>query len=291
MPRRSHIDLAAPPKPFDLEEPWPDGFSPRPPLRLAGELPPRPRVAIVGTRRADREALGFAEDLGSMLGRAGIPVVSGGARGIDAAAHEGALAGRGVTVAVLATGLVRAYPPEHGDLFSRVARSGALCTEGNDDNTVTRGHFVSRNTLLAALSDVVVVVQAPARSGALSTARAGRSFGLPVLAVPAAPWDLRSEGNAALLEKGRARPCFGAADVFDAIGADLPSPETPERADRVAIDGPHARLLAALSNRPRHVDELVADTGLEVTTTQRALLDLVLRGVARSCEGGRYAKT
>src|SRR5690606_22400838 len=148
-------------------------------------------VAIVGTRTPDPEAAELARDLAYELGQAGCVVLSGGARGIDAAAHEGALDAGSPTVAVLATGLASAYPPTHGALFGRIANRGALLTESDDEAAPQAYRFLRRNALLAALAKVVVVVQAPIRSGALSTAAHARRLGRDLLAVPWAPFDVR----------------------------------------------------------------------------------------------------
>ncbi|MFW6023278.1 MAG: DNA-processing protein DprA, partial [Myxococcota bacterium] len=217
MPRPV-LDLPAAPFEIGPAEPrWPrelgDLRDPPPVLHVAGDPPPWPRaVAIVGTRRADDDALEFTHRLAGELARAGCTVLSGGARGIDAAAHEGALEQGGCTVAVLATGLQRAYPPQNAGLLAEVARRGALVSETADCEP-HRGRFLGRNRLIAALARVVVVVQAPYKSGALSTAAHARRLGRPLLAVPASPWDIRGEGSLALLAQG-AGICTRAPDVL-----------------------------------------------------------------------------
>jgi DNA processing protein len=266
-----------------------------PTVRVAGCLPPLDHaVAIVGTRAADPEALDFAEALGAALAEAGCLVVSGGALGIDAAAHRGALAGGGRTVAVLGTGFDRAYPPTHGPFFSRIAEGGALLTEAPDGAPPHPGRFLRRNALLAALARVVVVIQAPRRSGALSTAAHGRTLGRPVLVVPAAPWDPRGEGCIGLLRRG-AGVCTCAGDVLSVPALGLPPRPTevarkPEKRNDIAgLDDDGVAVLAVLGGRARHVDELAAQASLPAERVQRAILLLLLQGLVEERPGGRYA--
>ncbi len=160
-----------------------------------GALPEDPSVAIVGTRRASRDAIAFTERLAAELAQAGASVVSGGAAGIDTAAHEGALRARGVTIVVQAAPLEAPYPRRNANLFDRVIeQGGGWLSETPPGKHARPFRFLARNRLIAALADVVIVVQAPARSGALSTARWARELERPVLAVPGAPWDPRAEG-------------------------------------------------------------------------------------------------
>lgn len=201
------LDAAWPRRLADLAEPplW---------LRVAGRmLWPEPIVAIVGTRHSDEEAERFTFQLAAELCDAGCTIVSGGAYGIDAAAHQGALEAAGCTVAVLATGLREAYPKHHGSLFGRIAEQGALLTESPDEQQLWPSLFLRRNRLIAALAEAVVVVQAPFKSGALSTAAWAKQLGRPLLTTPSAPWDPRGEGCLALLRQG-ATICTSARDVL-----------------------------------------------------------------------------
>ncbi|MEM1418715.1 MAG: DNA-processing protein DprA [Myxococcota bacterium] len=273
--------------PTDAE--WPDGVHDlaRPPRELfvAGALPPGPRVAIVGTRRADPGGLRFARRLAEGLAARGISVVSGGARGIDGAAHRGALeATAGApTLAVLAAGVLRAYPPEHAELFARIAGRGALVSEVLHA-APQKGRFVARNRLVAALADAVVVVQAPARSGALVTARWAVKLDRPLLAAPGAPWDDRAEGANALIREGHAAPCLGLADVLRVLGR----PEDPGAGTRAAFAAAPAALRPvhrALGATAQHVDDLADALGSDVASVQRALLQLLLLGLATERDG------
>ncbi|MCB9628116.1 MAG: DNA-protecting protein DprA [Sandaracinaceae bacterium] len=264
------------------------------PLRVAGELPSLERaVAIVGTRRADPEALDFTTELARELAEAGCVIVSGGALGVDAAAHRGALMGGGRTVAVLASGLVKPYPPAHGPLFENISRSGALVTEAPDEAVVEGFRFLHRNRLIAALARATIVVQAPKRSGTLSTAAVADKLKRPVWVVPAAPWDRRAEGGLALLHGG-ARICTSAGDVLSVI-----APESREVRSRSApsrqntnnlskFDDTTRSALDALGGRGRTVDELCQATGWSAPKALSVLTGLEMEGWIEGRSGGRY---
>jgi DNA processing protein len=303
-PRAHHIPLPAPPielRPADAG--WPIGLSyltpaDRPPLLfVAGELPNlRGAVAIVGTRYADEQALEFTHKLAADLARAGRTVISGGAGGIDAAAHRGCLAGGGRTVAVLATGLSRAYPVQHAGLFAAIAGQGALVCEDRDPRQVEGRSFLKRNRLVAALAESVVVVQAPARSGALSTAHWARQLRRRLFAVPAAPWDVRGEGCLALVRSG-AQICTSATDVLSvAAPGGRVSPRSRRLRPKESKDDEElsesARALWKLLRRgPRYPDELSVCLDMPAARVQEALLTLLLVGWVRRRADGWYEKT
>lgn len=179
-----------------------DVSEPPPVLFGRGILPVAPMVAVVGTRRADAVGLSLAERLGCALAGAGRVVVSGGAAGIDAAAHRGALAAGGLTVAVLGCGVVVVFPRAHADLFAEIAARGALLSELLPGTAPRPGFFPTRNRIVAGLAEETIVMQAPARSGALLTAeharRAGRRVRVVVPPVDGPPW----AGNRSLLDAG-----------------------------------------------------------------------------------------
>ena len=263
-------------------------------FRVVGELPALLRaVSIVGTRRADDEALDFAYALGREAALLGFVVVSGGAVGVDRAAHEGALDGGGRTLVVLPTGFDAPYPPCNHELFARAIERGCLLTEAEDGAAPQPGRFLTRNRLIAALGRSTVVVQAPARSGALSTARIAQRLGRTVFAVPASPWDSRGSGNLQLLSKG-ARICVRPGDVL--------SEAAPERARQEA--GPHVEkekshdfstltqaeqtILSSFGGRARHAEDLCQRTGIPAFEVQRSILRLLVRGLIEEKPGGRY---
>lgn len=207
----------------DLKNKGPDGeVGPPPTLYVRGAIPAMPGVAVVGTRDATEEALSFARRLARELCEAGLCVWSGGALGVDAAAHEGALEGGGATVVVMGGGLAQPYPRENIPLFDRVlASGGALVARVEDDTPPLPGLFLRRNEILAAATEATVVVLAGVQSGARSTAAAARRVGRLLLVVPQAPWDTRGAGCALELTLG-ARAITRAADVLAALGREPP---------------------------------------------------------------------
>ncbi len=194
-------------------------------------------VAVVGARAATSYGTHVASTLGSDLAASGWAVVSGGAFGIDAAAHAGALAARGVTVAVLACGVDVAYPPRHDALFARIAADGLLVSEVPPGAAPHRTRFLVRNRVIAALTRGTVVVEAALRSGSLSTAHEAERLGRPVLGVPGPVTSTMSQGVHRAL-RGGALLVTSAAEVVEAVGdlgADLaPEPSGPTATARRA---------------------------------------------------------
>jgi DNA processing protein len=192
---------------------------PEPPARLYlhGILPRGPCVGIVGTRHPTAEALEYAEQFSSWLARKGVAIVSGGAKGIDAAAHQGALAASGVTLVVAPSGFDRPYPAEHGDLFREiVARGGGHVSSFIGSVEPRRHQFFARNALLAALCHALVVVEAPLRSGARNTAHWARRLARACFVVPSTPWNERGLGCIAELQRG-ARLLAAPQEVLDCL--------------------------------------------------------------------------
>ena len=263
-------------------------------FRVVGELPDLQRaISIVGTRRADDEALDFAYSLAREAVLNGFTVVSGGAMGVDRAAHEGAVDGGGRTVVVLPTGLDAPYPRANHDLFARVLEGGCLLTEVDDGADAQPGRFLTRNRLIAALGRSTIVVQAPARSGALSTARYAQRLGRAVFAVPASPWDPRGSGNLRLLSKG-ARICVRPGDVLSETasrgsGRAAEAPENKENThDFSNLTQPEQTILQSLQGRARHPEDLCQRTGIPAFEVQQSILRLLVRGLVEEKPGGRY---
>ncbi len=263
-------------------------------IRIVGELPDlRRAVSIVGTRRADDEALDFAYSLASAAVLNGFTVVSGGAVGVDRAAHEGAVDGGGRTLVVLPTGLDPPYPWANHDLFERVIDNGCLLTEVEDGADAQPGRFLTRNRLIAALGRSTIVVQAPARSGALSTARFAQRLGRLVFAVPASPWDPRGSGNLRLLSKG-ARICVRPADVLSESapsGTSRPAKAPKNKGNSYDFNNltqPEQTILQSLQGRARHPEDLCQGTGIPALEVQQAIVRLLIRGLIEERPGGRY---
>jgi len=267
------------------DEDWPGLLTANsdPPLGLfvRGLLEDRMTVAIVGSRKATPYGLQVARLLGEELGRAGVIVVSGMARGVDEAAHRGALDAGGRSWAVWGTGPDRIYPSEHGKLASELAQSGALITEYPPGTPPRRHHFPERNRILAGLARAVVVVEAAARSGALITARLAMEEGREVLAVPGNIFSELSVGPNTLLRVG-ARPLLTPRDLFDAIGCESgPAAVTRSGAALLSCVGAGEALTA---------DEIADRAGSTVSQVLGELLALELAGEIVHQSDGRYSR-
>ena len=275
------LALARPPDRIFLEGPWNDDGL---------------RVAIVGSRRADPDGNEFSHELAAQLARRRIAVISGLAEGIDAAAHRGALTVGGRTGAVLGTPLNRTFPSTHRRLQAACASSLGLITEHPPGSPVVRGMFASRNRIVAALADAVIVVQGRKGSGALITAADARSIGRPVGAVPWDPREPLAEAPLQLLRDGATlvrdvddvTEMLGIGrDVPVADGASLPAP-TPAGGRRatLVLPEPERRLYAALRFRAESLETTAERAGLSIAEASAALVGLELMGWARRQPGG-----
>jgi DNA processing protein len=249
----------------------------------------RPMVAVVGARIASAAGRRMARDLAVGLGEAGWVVVSGMARGIDAAAHEGAMATG--SVAVLAGGVDDIYPPEHADLHKALTRQGCVVSERPIGAKAKAADFPRRNRIISGLSRGVVVVEAELRSGSLITARLAAEQGREVFAVPGSPLDPRARGANDLLRQGA---CLveESADilrVLDALPglAAPPSPKFEISHNARPADSPDAVTLiqALLSPSPVSIDDLARESGAPMAQVLAALTDLALAGRAELLPG------
>ncbi len=257
-------------------------------LWVRGSLPDGPTLAIVGTRSPDLSGIDSARRLARAAAREGMAVVSGGALGIDTAGHEACMAAGGRTVVVMATGPDIVYPPANYALFDRIVESGgAIATEYPPGTTVSRGRFLSRNRILAALAACggVVVVQARHRSGALSTAAWARKLGVRVYAVPGSPLSALSDGTNRLIETGRAVIVTrtdvtpGSSGRVTPRPADRPRPED-ESSSPDDSPGPDEVIERLLGTVPAPLDSILEESGLSLADASRALVDLELEGRA-----------
>lgn len=242
-------------------------------LRGDASLLRRRCIAIVGTRSATAYGERIAHALARALALAGACVVSGLARGIDGAAHRGALEAGGATIAVLGTGVDVVYPRGHAHLQATIAERGLLVSELAPSNVAHGGSFPKRNRIIAALSEVTVVVESPHKSGALITAAHALELGRTVAVVPG-PIDIpQAQGSNELLRDG-AMPITSIADAVTLLGLDVPL-----RAVDMPTEGAERRLWEALAGGPGDLDTLCARAGLAVHDGMAAASALELRGI------------
>jgi len=265
-----------------------------PPLFLAvhGEVAlDEPAIAVVGARRASAYGKRVAEELARGLAQAGLTVVSGLAAGIDAAAHQGALAGGGRTVAVLATGIDRVYPPWHRELAQQVAASGALVSEFACGSPPLQFHFPRRNRIISGLALGTVVVEAAERSGSLITARYALEQGRDVFAVPGPVGVPLHRGPHRLIQQG-ARLVTGVEDVLEELApALIERVRTARAAVAVAtLSADERRVLDALGDTGHQIDDVIRTAGLAPGAALETLLALELRGLVRQSPGKRFER-
>lgn len=267
-----------------------------PPILMArgdATLAARPCVAIVGARNASAAAVKLAREFGAALAEAGLAVVSGLARGIDGAAHRGALTGG--TIGVIASGIDIAYPPEHAELQEQIAEQGLLLTEQPPGIEPLARHFPSRNRIIAGIAAGTLVVEAAPKSGSLITARLAGEMGREIMAIPGSPLDPRSHGCNQLIRDG-AVLVQQPEDVIELLSGFDGTPrsrfrdggqgfatQTEELADEPAD------LASLLTLAPIAVDELIRQCGEGAAAVQFALLELELAGRLVRHAGGRVS--
>lgn len=264
---------------------------PPPLLYVRGRLVPRDElaVAMVGTRHATSYGKRQAEHLAASLARAGFTIVSGLARGIDASAHRAALEAGGRTIAVLGSGLIDVYPPEHRQLAEEIATCGALVSEFSSTSHVSPGVFPRRNRLISGLSLGVIVVEAGTRSGALSTARHAMEQNREVFAVPG-PVDSRvSHGSHSLLRDG-ATLVETADDVFAGLGplaqqVATDRQTTVRRPSELQLNAQEMQVLQSIEVQATSLDQVVKDTGLPVARVLSTVSVLEMRHLIRRLSG------
>lgn len=259
-------------------------------------------VSVVGARAASAYGSHVAAEFGAELAGRGWTVISGGAFGVDASSHRGALAARGCTVAVLASGLSFGYPKGHHDLFDAIAATGTLASECPPDRAPTRPGFLVRNRLVAALSRGTVVVEAALRSGALNTARHACDLNRPVMAVPGPITSDQSAGCHWLIRECRATCVTSVADVIEMVSP-LGESDHASRADQghgarqglaVAadcLDPVTAAVLAVTPHRTgRGVATIATLAGVDLDTAMRCLGLLAAAGYVERCDQGWRAR-
>lgn len=267
-----------PPALLDLPDPPPALFA----LGMLDWLG-RTQVAIVGTRSATSYGLSVARDLARAVGAGGLVVTSGLARGVDAAAHLGALSAGGGTIAVLGTGIDIPYPRSHSALHREIGQRGLLLSEMPPGERADAGSFPRRNRVIAALATVTLVVQAGHRSGALITAGRALDLGRSVAAVPG-PIDVAAQAGSNQLLRDGAQVVTSAADLLQLAGA------SPRPSYVPALEGPEAAIWLALADGPADLDSLLARTGLPAREGAVAVGALELAGLVSAGYSGELRR-
>jgi len=249
-----------------------------------------PAVAIVGSRAGSPYALAVAEKLAADLAERGVVVVSGLARGVDAAAHRGALSANGVTVAVLGCGADLVYPAEHRALAREIALSGAVVSELAPRTAPLPMFFPQRNRIISGLSRAIVVVEAGEKSGSLITARCALEQGRDVLAVPGNVLNGRNRGGHALIRDG-AKIVETADDIVEELGVGVGTVALNRPAGSGAVQQSADPVLASVApGESFDLDGLAARTGLTAARLLPRLFELELRGFVRREGGGRFIR-
>ena len=268
-------------------------------LFLHGKLPDGPCIGVVGTRDPTDGAVTFAQTLSSALAERGVAIISGGAKGIDGAAHRAALAASGATLVVGGSSLDCPFPAAHRALFAEIVANGGGYLSRFAAGVQPRRHqFLDRNGILVALCDALVVVEAPLKSGARNAAAWARELGRVCFVVPSAPWNERGRGCVVELQLG-ARPLGDVQEVLDwvterrsATGPLEPSRSGPlrQRAEAAAAaddeDAMKAAVLEALAAGARYADEVAEALGVSFPCVNHALLLLMLSGDVQQGPGG-----
>jgi DNA processing protein len=266
-------------------------------LYVKGTLSPRDKnsVAIVGSRQTTHYGINVARKLAYQLGYVGVTVVSGGARGIDTAAHQGALNAKGRTIAVLGTGINIVFPSENASLFEKIAENGAIVTQFPFNRPADKQSFPIRNRIVAGMTLGTVVVEANLTSGALITANFANEAGRQVFAVPGSIDSPRSKGCHSLIKNG-AKLCEGAEDILSEFEYLFPASNRPASAAETGVlpalelSESEQLVYGVLSHEEISIDDIIQQVGLPVSAVSVALLSLEMKRLVRQLPGRRYLK-
>lgn len=264
-------------------------------LYVKGTLSPRDKnsVALVGSRMTTSYGMNVARKLGYQLAYMGVTVISGGARGIDTAAHQGALSAKGRTLAVLGTGINQVFPPENAGLFEKIASNGALITQFPFNRPPDKQSFPIRNRIVAGMTLGTVVVEANLTSGALITANFAVENGRQVFAVPGPIDSPRSKGCHDLIKKG-AKLCEGAEDIVTEFEYLFPTSNKPltggAQLPGLTLTDNEKLVYDALGTEELFMDEVIAKTGLPASTVSVALLTLEMKKIVKQMPGKVFVR-
>jgi DNA processing protein len=242
-------------------------------------------IAIVGSRRASFESINMAEKIAQTLSSVGITVISGLARGVDAAAHRGALKEKGKTVGVLGCGIDICYPSENRSLFEKVGEEGCILTEYTPGELPLQHHFPARNRIIAGLSKGILVVEASQRSGSLITARLGLEYGREVMAIPGSIFDEGYKGANSLIKQG-AKLIDGMDDIIATCFPNL----TLKKNEHVDLNGDEHYIYGIIGLVKIHVDEVIEKSGMETRHVMAILTNLELKEAIQGIPGGFYLR-
>ncbi|HEV2330896.1 MAG TPA: DNA-processing protein DprA [Verrucomicrobiae bacterium] len=266
-------------------------------LYVKGELTSKDKgaVAIVGSRQTTHYGVETARKLAYQLAYVGVTVVSGGARGIDTAAHQGAMAAKGRTVAVLGTGINLVAPPENAELFQRIAQNGAVLTQFPFNRPADKQSFPIRNRIVAGMTLGTVVVEADLHSGALITSNFATDYGRQVFAVPGRIDSPRSKGCHDLIKKG-AKLCEAAEDIlseFEYLFPPSNQPPSPAKTGvlpALELQPNEQKVFDALDGEERAIDEVIRKSGLPSSAVSVALLSLEMKRLVKQLPGKLFIK-
>ncbi|MEO6035318.1 MAG: DNA-processing protein DprA [Verrucomicrobiota bacterium] len=266
-------------------------------LYVKGELTAKDKnsVAMVGSRMTTHYGMEVARKLAYQLAYIGVTVVSGGARGIDTAVHQGALSAKGRTIATLGTGINIVFPPENAELFQRISENGAVITQFPFNRKADKQSFPIRNRIVAGMSIGTVVVEANLTSGALITANMAVEYGRQVFAVPGRIDSPRSKGCHELIKKG-AKLCEGAEDILSEFEYLFPMSNRPAGASEtgvlpsISLSENEQKIYDALSKEPASTDEVIRHCGLPSSTVSVALLGLEMKRLIKQLPGKMFVR-
>jgi len=267
-------------------------------LYVRGELTPKDKnaVAMVGSRMTTHYGIETARKLAYQLAYVGVTVVSGGARGIDTAAHQGALSGKGRTIAVLGTGINLIFPTENAELFERIAANGAVITQFPFNRPADKQSFPIRNRIVAGMTLGTVVVEANLSSGALITANFATEYGRQIFAVPGRIDSPRSKGCHDLIKKG-AKLCEGVEDILSEFEYLFPASNRPPSTSETGIlpalelNANEQKIFAAVRLEDEaSIDEIIRASGLPSSTVSVALFSLEMKRLVKQLPGKLFVR-